>query len=89
MNFKINRNGNSHADMRDQFYKLHDQAQRALDMLQEMDVFHQRNYQTLPDADEAWAADVENYEEMQRHALALREFARSGAAEVIRQREDL
>jgi len=89
MNLKLNNNGNSAEDLRNQFMELHRLSMALRDHLARMDFNHGRNYQTLPNPSEAQTADREVWREHLRAAGEIMNYAMDGAVHIIRQREDL
>lgn len=87
--FRLNLNGNSANDLRDQFMDLHRLALNLRSHMDRMDHIHGRNYQTLDHADMAQKADVEEWRAQKEAVSALVEYAMSGAARIIQQREGL
>ena len=88
MNFEINNNGNTANDIRGQFGRLHDMAEATRAVLNSMDYSHGRNYQTLENAEDAQLADLGERREMAEHLQAVIEFAITGCARAIRQRDE-
>lgn len=89
MRFRLNMNGNSADDLKQQFDTLQRLTLAAIRHMETMDVTHGRNYQTLQNADAHREADRMEVVAMRKKLEDVRGWAMSGYAQVVRQREGL
>ncbi len=89
--WKLNNNGDAAQTIRDDYMELHRAALALSDALHKVSVnsLHGRNYQTLAFADQCREADVAHLGDLVEQVRHIEAHAVSGAARIIRQREDL
>jgi len=87
-NFRVNSGGNTADSIKDDFRAVQVAAAALVDALRaaQCSALHGRNYQTVPDAQQAQDADLKDCREFIRQATVAAYWASSGFAEAHRQK---
>ena len=90
-NWVVNRNGNTHNDIRDRYVEMHRAAMDLHAAMQRVvaDPLNGRNYQTVNRPHQTRDLDIERMTQMMLQVDGIATHAVAGVARVIRQREDL